>query len=297
MFDDYRGLAVFVAVADAGSFSAAGRRLRLSTSVVSHHISRLEERIDTPLFFRSTRSLSLTSEGQRMLDAARRMVQAGEEALDTLSDDRDQLVGALRITLPAFGTNSAVHQAIWQFSKDHPMVAMSLFASDRQVDLIAEGYDLAIRLGRLADSSLKNRKIGVFHRMLVAAPEYLASRPPIETRDDLKKCDFVSFEMLPDEVTLTRDGEDVSFTPENFRIEVDTITAGRAAILAGLGIQNMPLDEIAEDVARGDLVEVLPDWKLPVMGVFAVWPDSGPKKKLTRRLIDALAALPDTAQP
>lgn len=126
MSDNYRGLAVFVAVHNAGSFSAAGRRLKLSTSVVSHHISKLEERLGVALFFRSTRSLSLTSEGARILEAAQRMVSAGDEALDALSDHSEQPVGALRLTLPAFGLNSAIHQAIWNFAKLHPMVALSI---------------------------------------------------------------------------------------------------------------------------------------------------------------------------
>ena len=175
MIEDYRGLAVFVAVVDAGSFSAAARRLKLSTSVVSHHVSKLEAKLGTPLFFRSTRSLSLTGEGHQILDAARRMVNAGEEAIDALADHIDQPVGALRITLPAFGDNSPVHKAIWQFAHNHPMVAISLHSSDYLADLVKDGFDLAIRLGTLSDSSLKNRRIGTFSRALVASPEYLAA--------------------------------------------------------------------------------------------------------------------------
>ncbi|MEM6466689.1 MAG: LysR family transcriptional regulator, partial [Pseudomonadota bacterium] len=136
MIDHYRGLAVFAAVAELGSFSAAGRRLKLSTSVVSHHVSKLEESLGTPLLFRTTRSLSLTSEGRQVLEAANRMVQAGQEAVDALSDFSTQPVGALRVTLPAFGHRSPVHRAIWQFAKTHPMVALTLHSSDRPVDLV-----------------------------------------------------------------------------------------------------------------------------------------------------------------
>lgn len=106
MIESFRGLAIFVAVADAVNFSAAGRRMKLSTSVVSHHVSKLEAKLNVPLFFRSTRSLLLTSEGQQLLEAARRMVEAGEEALEALSDQSEQPVGALRLALPAFGTSS-----------------------------------------------------------------------------------------------------------------------------------------------------------------------------------------------
>ena len=288
MIDHYRGLAVFAAVAELGSFSAAGRRLKLSTSVVSHHVSKLEESLGTPLLFRTTRSLSLTSEGRQVLEAANRMVQAGQEAVDALSDFSTQPVGALRVTLPAFGHRSPVHRAIWQFAKTHPMVALTLHSSDRPVDLVREGYDIAVRLGELSDSSLKSRRIGTFHRVLVASPEYLRSRDPIRTLEDLQQADFVSYSMLPDKLELISGSETTSITPEDSQVEVDSVAAGRAAVLSGLGIQNLPLSEVESELQSGELVEVLPEWRLPDLGVFVVWPNSGPQKKLTRRFIDAL---------
>lgn len=289
MSENYRGLAVFVAVADAGSFSGAGRRLKLSTSVVSHHVSKLEAKLGVPLFFRSTRSLSLTSEGQKTIAAARRMVEAAEEALDGLSDQSAQPVGTLKVTLPAFGTRGPVHKAVWNFAEAHPLVKLSLRSNDRPVDLIREGYDLAIRLGTLTDSALKNRRIGSFDRKLVASPAFLAARPAITGLEDLVACDFVSLAMVPDGLQLTRGGEDVTVTPGRMRLEVDSVVAGKAAVLAGLGFMNLPLSEIEDDLQSGALVEVLPDWQLPSKGIYAVWPDSGPQKKLTRRLIDFLS--------
>lgn len=288
MSDTYRGLAIFVAVHDAGSFSAAGRRMKLSTSVVSHHISKLEATLGTALFFRSTRSLTLTAEGQKILAAAKRMVTAGEEAMDALSDESEQPVGALRISMPAFGLNSTLHSAVWAFAKAHPMVALSLHSSDKPVDLVREGFDLAIRLGILADSNLKSRRIGTFHRKIVASPEYLASRPKIKDLNDLVACDFISLSMVPDTITVRQDGEDFNITLQNVRLEVDAVTAGRAAVLAGLGLMSLPLNEIEEDLASGALVEVSDCWQLLSYGIYAVWPDSGPQKKLTRRLIDHL---------
>ncbi|MFV1564812.1 MULTISPECIES: LysR family transcriptional regulator [Phaeobacter] len=288
MSDDYRGLAVFVAVVEAGSLSAAGRRLKLSTSVVSHHISKLENKLGVSLFFRSTRSMTLTSEGQKIIEAAKRMVAAGDEAIDALSDDSDQPVGSLRITLPAFGTNSAMHAAIWGFAKAHPMVAFSLHSSDKPVDLVREGYDLAIRLGQLSDSTLKSRRIGTFHRRIVAAPEYLKSRQRLDTLEDLSECDFISLATLPDTMMVRYNDEDVKVTLQNIRLEVDTVTAGRAAVLAGLGLMSLPLNEIDADLKSGALVEVSRKWQLPAFGIYAVWPDAGSQKKLTRRLIDFL---------
>ncbi len=286
MIDSYRGLAVFVAVADAGSLSAAGRRLKLSTSVVSHHLSRLETRMGTALFFRSTRSMSLTAEGHAALAPARRMVAAGEQALDALSVGSDEPVGALYITMPAWGERTRLRQKLWEFARAYPMVAISLQSSDVQTDLIKEGFDLAIRLGRLSDSRLKSRRIADFTRLLVASPEYLASRRPVETFEDLAACEFIAISRLPDAETFERDGLSVPFKPENVRLEVDTIGAAKSALLAGLGVRLLPLGEIEREVASGSLVQLLPQWSVATMGVYAVWPDTNPEKALTRRLIE-----------
>lgn len=286
MIDDYRGLAVFVAIADAGSLSAAGRRLKLSTSVVSHHLSRLEEKLRVTLFFRSTRSMSLTPEGHAALPHARRMVAAGEEALDAMSSGSDQPVGALRIAMPAFGEQANLRRALWEFAKAHPLVAISLHSSDHPVDLVKDGFDLAIRLGQLPDSSLKSRRIADFRRVLVASSDYLAARRAIATFEDLAECDFIAVAQIPDEMTFHRDCETVTFTPEKVRLEVNTVASAKSAIMAGLGIWHIPLSEIEAELAAGTLVEVLPDWHLPELGIYAVWPDIGPQKALTRRLID-----------
>ncbi|MCR8724721.1 LysR family transcriptional regulator [Frigidibacter sp. ROC022] len=289
MIEDYRGLAIFVAIADAGSLSAAGRRLKLSTSVVSHHLSRLEAKLGVTLFFRSTRSMSLTPEGRAALGPARRMVAAGEEALDAVGAGSDEPVGALRVAMPAWGENMRIIQALWEFARRHPMVAISLHSSDRPADLIRDGFDLAIRLGTLADSSLKSRRIGDFSRLLVAAPDYLAGRPPVRTLEDLAGCDFIAVSMIPDAMTLHCEGETAVIQPENVRLEVDTIVAAKSAVLAGLGVRVLPLGEIEAELASGRLVEVLPQWRLSELGIYAVWPDSGPQKALTRRLIEVLA--------
>ncbi|MEQ9688706.1 MAG: LysR family transcriptional regulator [Bauldia litoralis] len=286
MIEDYRGLAVFVAVADAGSLSAAGRRLKLSTSVVSHHLSRLEAKLGVTLFFRSTRSMSLTPEGHAALAPARRMVAAGEEALDAVGAGSDEPVGALHITMPAWGERTRLRQALWDFARRHPLVSISLHSSDAPADLVREGFDLAIRLGQLADSSLKTRRIADFERVLVASPAYLAHRKPVRTLEDLAACDFIAISILPPAMTLQRESRAVSFQPEHVRLEVDTIASAKSAILAGLGVQHLPLGEVEEEIASGKLVRVLPQWRLPVLGVYAVWPDIGPQKALTRRLID-----------
>ncbi|MEO0544940.1 MAG: LysR family transcriptional regulator [Pseudomonadota bacterium] len=291
MADEYKALAVFAAVADSGSFSAAAKRLKLSTSVVSHHVSKLEERLGVSLLYRSTRSLSLTAEGEKVLPAARQMVLSADLAMDALADELDQLVGALRITMPTFGVHTELHQAVWAFAREHPMVALTLHSTDRQVDLIRDGFDMGIRLGNLADSSLMTRRIGTFSRVLVAAPEYLKQNGEPNDPETLKSCAFVALAMLPTAIVLQRAEEQITLEPDDIRLEVDTVSAAKAAILAGLGIQRLPLSEVQEELEIGQLVEVLPGWRPPDLGVYAVWPDAGSQRKLTRRLVEYLASV------
>lgn len=116
-----------------------------------------------------------------------------------------------------------MNRAILRFANEHPMVAVSIHNSDHQVNLVKEGFDLAIRLGVLRDSALKSKRIGTFGRKIAASPDYLAKRPAIKTLFDLQSCDFIAMAMLPDTVTLVCKGEQVSFQPENVRLEVHSL--------------------------------------------------------------------------
>jgi DNA-binding transcriptional LysR family regulator len=288
MIDDLRALAIFAKVAEAGSFSAAGRALGLSTSVISHHVKALETRHGVSLFRRSTRALSLTGEGTKLLDAAKRMVEAAEEGLDAIADISADPAGALRLTAPAFLTNSPQESAIWQFASRYPNVAVTLYRSDEQINLIAEGFDMAIRLGSMRDSALRRRKIGSFERCLVAAPSYLKTIEKPVCPEDLTRCDFVLLEMLSDKFVLKRGKRKVTVQPEKSRILVNSVSGARSAVLAGLGIQKLPLSEVEEDLAAGRLVRVLPEWSLPTLDIYAVWPESSHRSSLVRLLLECL---------
>ncbi|MBX2805138.1 MAG: substrate binding domain-containing protein [Hyphomicrobiales bacterium] len=191
--------------------------------------------------------------------------------------------------MPAFGERNVVHRAVWSFARTHPMVAISLEGSDTPIDLVKDGFDVAIRLGLLKDSAMKSQKLGEFYRKVVCSPSYLYTRPQIRTLEDLQYCDFISIAMLPDRFQLLRGEEQVDITPQNIRLEVNSISAAKSAVMAGLGIQHLPMGEIQDELAGGELVHILPEWYLPVLGIYAVWPENGPQKFLTKRFIDALA--------
>lgn len=168
------------------------------------------------------------------------------------------------------------------------MSLLNLHRSDHAIDLVSERYDLGFRFGNLKDRSLMSRRIGDFDRILISSSSYLDRIPPIETAADLNRCDFVALENLPKGITLVRDEESVNCVPKRTRVVVNTVAAAKASILAGLGVQRLPRTAVEAELESGALVHILPDWHLPTLGVYAIWPQSGPRKRLTQRLLDFL---------
>ncbi len=291
MLNDYRALAIFLAVAESGSFTKAGKSLKLSTSVISQNISKLEKETGASLFFRSPRAVTITATGLSVLEIAREMVDAGNRAIDILADQSEQLLGSLSITLPAFGSHTPLHKLIWEFSKMHPAVDVSVSSTDRQEDIVKEGFDVAIRLGELTNSSLKCRRVADFSRTLVASPGYLAKVGSVCSISDLKNCDFVSISLISNIITLNKGEDQITFEPENIRIVVDSISTAKCAILEGLGVQHLPSSEVERELESGELVHVLPSWAPPILGVYAVWSETGHSKRATRTFIDYLVQI------
>ena len=288
MIDDLRALAIFAKVAEAGSFSAAARSLRLSTSVVSHHVKGLEERHGVSLLHRSTRALSLTSEGQRLLKCARRMIDAAEEGFNAIADISAEPAGAIRVSAPAFINNGPQEKALWRFAKRYPNVAVTLHSSDIPVNMVAEGIDIGIRLGELSDSTLQCRKIGTFERRLVAAPSYLDTIDPPTSPTDLANCDFILCDTIPEEFVLKRGSDEITIHSEQSRILMNSVGSARSALIAGLGVQRLPLSEVEDDLAAGRLVQLLPEWSLPTLNIYAVWPPSSHRNSLVKLLLEYL---------
>lgn len=286
MIDDLRAMAIFATVAETGSFSAAGRQLRLATSGISQHVTKLEDRLGVTLFYRSTRSLSLTGDGKRLLEHALRMMAAAEDGLNSIADISQEPAGALTVTLPAFMAESTYEQAIWDFVSRHQSVAMTIKYLDRNFDLVAEGIDLALRMGELPDSTLRSRRLGSFKRKLVCSPSYLARAGAIKSIEGLRNCDFVTMDGLVDQLTLMKSGQSEIIHTNKGRVQVDSFVALRSAILSGLGVQRLPASVANADLKAGKLVELLPNWTIPELGIFAVWPDTSRRSSLTRLLID-----------
>lgn len=291
MIDELRQIAIFAKTVDHGSFRAAALALRLSPSVVSHHIGQLEKSLGTALLYRSTRKLSLTPDGERLLAAAYAMIDAAESGLQAVVNQVDQPSGLLRITAPAVLAQSQMVGQFAEFSLAYPQVQLTIDFSDTRRDLIADGYDVVIRAGALNDSSLMVRKLFDFKRRLVAAPKYLEtrSRKPVSP-DDLSDWDWLEFTPVwRKKAEFRYAGRRKIVVKQRTRLRVNSAHALCHLTRSGAGLAIVPEFLAEADIATGALQYVLPNWKVDPVGVFAVWPTNAPKYGLVKHFVNFIA--------
>jgi DNA-binding transcriptional LysR family regulator len=274
----------FVAVADAGGLTPAAGRLGVSKSIVSRRIARLEKSLGTTLLTRTTRGAALTEAGATFREHAAKISAEADAARDAVSTD-GKVRGRLRVAAPlSFG---ATHFApvLAELAARYPDLEIQSSYSDRVVDLVAEGFDAAIRLGMLEDSSLIARRIASFGGCLVASPAYLEKRGTPRTPEDLPAHDAVN--RVNDEWPLQHEGRVLTIHPRA-RFTADNGAALVPAVLAGLGIALLPDFLINEHIASGALVALLPDYPMPEAGVYVVRPPGGSAPCKVRVLIDIM---------
>lgn len=291
MLDQLRQMAIFVRTIDHGSFRAAAKAMNLSPSVVSHQLSELEQRLGTALIYRSTRRLSLTRDGERLLSSARTMIDAAEHGLQSVSDHAGEPSGELRVTMPAVLGRSKLVEQIARFLSANRNVQLSLDFSDTRKNLIGDGFDLAIRMGWLKDSALIARKLSSANHRLVAARSYLAARAKPESPGDLNDWDWL--ELSPVRARRPRfqkAGHETRTLKAASRISVNDASALYQFARAGAGLALIPEFLAEEDITDGVMEYVLPDWHFDDIGIYAVWPQNAPKHGLTRFLVDHLAS-------
>lgn len=288
--DRFREMQAFVAVVDAGSFVAAGDALRISKAAVSRIVMQLEARLGARLLQRTTRRLSLTEAGQAYYSRARQLLADLDEAEGMVGAVTLQASGRLRVNVPlSFGVNRLA--ALWPpFMARHPGLELEVDLADRMVDLVEEGYDMAIRITRPRDSSLIYRRLATTRLLLCAAPDYLARRGAPAEVADLARHDIIAYAYAPGGDTWHFDtpaGErSVTVRP---RLRANNGETCRAAALAGLGITQQPDFLVAEYLAGGRLLEVLPDLGSRELGIYAVYPSRKHLSLKVRALADYLA--------
>jgi DNA-binding transcriptional LysR family regulator len=290
MLDDLKPLAIFAKVAELGSFRAAARACALSASVVSHHVSELEQRLAVPLLYRSTRRLALTADGEQLLASARAMVDAASRGLDAVTGRAAAPSGRLRITAPAFFAETAFPDDLAAFVAAHPRVELAASFSEAPRDLLRDGLDLALRIGKLADSSLKVKKLADMHRLLVASPRYLSGKPPLKHPRELAGWELVRLSSRPAEVAFAARGKARPFTVAvASKLSVDSAAVMRALAVAGAGLTALPAVMVRDAIARGELVELLPGWPLAIVGVYAIRPGGATASSLAQAFVEFLA--------
>ncbi|WP_421703780.1 LysR family transcriptional regulator [Aliiroseovarius sp.] len=290
MYKYLQSIAAFVAVAETGGFGKAATKCGVSPSVISHHVSRLEDHLGETLLYRTTRKLTLSEPGRKLLTAAGGGLAAIQHAVDDIQDQREQIVGALHVALPAFIPDPKIEARLMEFAAIHQNVALSLAYSDQVIDMLEDGFDLSIRLGKLKDSSFLQRKLADIRHVLVASPAFLHRTQQITAPEDLGELPHVAMQGSSDEVTLTRDATTCVIQQQNCRIQVQSIHAVKSATIAGVGVGNMPIALVAQEIEAGTLVQILPSWSQPRLPMHAVWPEKARRRNLTMRLVDFLGA-------
>ncbi|SLN34629.1 LysR family transcriptional regulator [Oceanibacterium hippocampi] len=288
--DKLANMAVFAAVVEEKGFSAAARRLGMSKSAVSKQVSRLEDSLGARLLNRTTRSLSLTEIGEVFYGHCARMLEAASDAEAAVSALHGEPRGHLRVALPmTFGIRE-VAPAVAEFLKRHPAVTIEMELNDRFVDVVADGFDLAVRVAALPDSSLIARRLAPMRSVICASPGYLAEHGTPATIDDLAGLNCLHYSNAPArQWAVVENGRE-----RKVEIRGNLIANNGEALMeaatAGLGITIAPTFIVAEALRRGDLVTILDQChRSDEASVFALYPHRRHLSPKVRAFIDFLA--------
>jgi DNA-binding transcriptional LysR family regulator len=288
---DFEGLAVFAKVAELRSFALAAEELELSKATVSKAVARLEKKLGARLLNRTSRRLALTDAGHRMLDRAGRILAEGEAAESEAHAQSATPRGLVRLAVPmSFGLRE-VAPLIPQFLAIYPEVSVDLHLSDAVVDLIGAGFDAALRIAALPDSSLRARRLRDMRRYLVGAPSYLKRHGrPAHPRDLMRHaCLCYAYLPTPDVWRYVNTaGEEIQVRPSG-PLRANNADALAPALFAGLGLAVQPDFVVGDAVARGRLEVVMSEWSAPPIALHLVMPPGGPRPARVEAIAEFLA--------
>lgn len=286
----YEEIEAFVRTVEAGSFTAAARQLRVVKSAISRRVQELEHRLGSQLIIRTTRKLSLTEDGEALYQRSKSLLEDWEEAEGLVSDRQDSITGAIRLAAPlSFGVHH-LGPALLSFQDTHPSIQFDIDFSDRSIDLVSEGIDLAIRIGQLRDSSLIARKLSPVRMIAAATPDYIARHGAPNVPSDLQSMKELRYaNRLETSWTFTHaDGRSKTVSLETGMTASNGDFLTEAAI-AGRGMTIQPSFILYQALKAGHLVQLLPDYFLPELGLYAVYPPTRHLSKRVRTLVDFLA--------
>lgn len=278
---DLESLETFTTAVRTGSFAGAARVLGITPAMVGRRIQGLEQRYGTRLIERTTRAQRLTEAGESFLVRAEAVLDAAIELDDAMSAAPGRLEGRIRMTGPATLGVYCLAGIVAQFQDANPAVTIEMILADRRMDLIAEGFDLAVRIGELQSSAMIARRVGTYRLMLVASPAYLARHGTPARPGDLGKArGLLNLNMSPrNRWPFSKDGKREVAEVEG-GLQIDNGEALRVASLEGAGIAYLPKDLVVDDVAAGRLVALLGDWQMMSLPIFLLHPS----RRVPRRL-------------
>lgn len=285
-------LALFALVVDANSFKEASRQAGLTTAVVSKRISKLEQELGVQLLYRTTRRLSLTEEGRALYQHCKGINQQVQEALGAVSHLSERLSGTIRMSVPTISGELLLAQVVAEFCQQHPHLNVDMRLDNSLVDLVKEGVDLAIRTAIMDDSSLIAQKLIQSHWVVCCAPAYIQRFGQPTTPAELLEHNCLAY------TYQAQGAHDWRFTHQeqsqsikvSGNFSTNNAQALRKAALAGCGIVYVPRCSVYEDIQRGDLTPLLPDYQPRSLGVYAVYPFTRYQPKKVRLLIEHIRA-------
>ena len=289
--DQLAALRLLVAIADTGSFTRAARKLDISRAMASRHILELEARLGARLMQRTTRRVALTEAGAQYVERCRELIAGLEEAEREVTSRAAEPVGRLRISAPMSFGIAHIAPLLKQFATANPRLNFDLVLNDRFVDLVEEGYDIAIRIGRLADSTLIARRIASTRLVAAAAPSYLRSAGTPRDPADLTTHECLLYAYTAEREVWPFTGSDGQRDIRvSGRVVCNNAQALSAMAAAGLGIVLAPDFILAPALSSGQLVEILADHAIEPLGIYAVHPSLAHVPLKVRAFVDFLSA-------
>ena len=280
---------VFVRVSESGSFSAVAREMGLSQPAISRQIAALEDHFGERLLHRTTRSLTLTDDGRDLLIHATRVLDALAEAETAVGRRRGTVAGMVRLSVPVIFGRLYLTPRIGKLLEAHPALELDILFNDGVVDLVAEGIDLAVRAGMIADSSLIARRLGTVARHAMASTSYLQRRGTPQTPTDLAEHDCLMFTQGASPTHWTFEGPEGKISiPIRGRFRSDSGEGVREAVVSGYGIGLLPSWYFRDEIDQGSVKILLKDWQVPGVPVHLIYPSRRHLSPRIRAVMDFL---------
>jgi LysR family transcriptional regulator AphB len=289
---DLNDMMLFIAVIDAGSFTLAADRLNMPKANLSRKISRLEQQLGVTLLERTTRKQHITEAGKHYLTHCRRISQEIELAEISITQSLNEVKGQLKIGVSVGMGHEIIKPVLGQFLRQHSAVNLELSLLNSHVDLIEEGYDLVIRIGEMADSRLFAKRLGIVGRKIFASPEYMKHHGEIKLIEELRHADFLLMSSIQGSglilLTSKEKQHELKVKP---RMLVDDFLILKQMAIEGLGVAIIPDYMCEHEVADGDLVQVLANWGMADVAVYALYPKHRLKLPKVKVFVDFIQAV------